>query len=98
MQKKKLNNDIHHANSRCHKKIYIKEQLNALLYVIINTSFWRTRQIINFMKSATSNKNNNKCDRFYCYYSNSNKITIMRGRIEVFFWRISAVFGVFRSF
>ena len=67
----------------------MKEQLNAFA-VCHNTCFQRTRQIINLLKLAISNKNNENNDIFFIinnnYNNNSNKITIMRGRIEVFFF------------
>ena len=51
------NNDIHRVNSRFHKKIkYMKEQLNT--FAVCHKSCFRgTRQIINLLKSATSNIN-----------------------------------------
>ena len=60
-----------------------------LLYVII--CFRQNRQVINLLKSATSNKNNENNNNY-----NSNKIAIMRCRIDVFcgrFWQFSAYFG-----
>ena len=62
---------------------YMKEQLNAFA-VCHNTCFRCTRQFRNLLKSATSNKNNEN-DNYNYYYYNSNKITIMRCGLEVFF-------------
>ena len=71
------------------------EQLNAFA-VFHNICFRRTRQVINLLKSSTSNINNeNNTDNSY-YYNNSNKITIMKCRIKVFFGgfrQFSAYFG-----
>ena len=75
-----LNNDIHHVNSRFHKKIkYMTEQLNAF-GVCYNTCFRRIRQVINLLKSATSYKNNENDNKNYYYYY-SIKITKTRCRI-----------------
>ena len=75
-----LNNDIHHVNSRFHKKKnkYLKEQINAFA-VWFNTCFRHTRQVSNLLKSATSNKNNenNNYINYYYYHYYSNKIIII---------------------
>ena len=60
------------------------EQLNAFA-VCHNTCFRRTRQVSNLLKSAISNKNNGNNNYKYYYYYNSNKITIVRCGLEVFF-------------
>ena len=60
----------------------MKELLNAFA-VCHNTCFRQTRQVINLLKLATSNKNNENNNN--SYYYKSNKVTIMRCRIEVFF-------------
>ena len=58
----------------------MKELLNAFA-VCHNTCFRQTRQVINLLKLATSNKNNENNNN--SYYYKSNKVTIMRCRIEV---------------
>ena len=73
------------------------EQLNAFA-VCHNTCFRRTRQVSNLLKSPSSNKNNennnnNINDNNYYY---SNKITIKRCGLDVFFGGLrqnSAYFG-----
>ena len=74
------------------KNEYMKAQLNVFA-VCHNTCFRQTRQVINLLKLATSNKNNEMNNNNYYY--NSNKI--LRRRTEVFsldfvsFWRISVI-------
>ena len=60
------------------------EQLNAFA-VCHNICFRWTRQVINLPKSSTSNTNNENNNNNSYYYNNSNKITIMKCRIKVFF-------------
>ena len=63
----------------------MKEKLNAFA-VCHHTCFPQTRQVINLLKPATSNRNNEINNNYYYYYHYySNKITIMRYRTEVFF-------------
>ena len=66
------------------------DQLNAFA-VCHDICFLLTRQVINLLKSCTSNTNNENNNNNSYYYNNSNKITIMKCRIKVFF-------GVFRQF
>ena len=70
-----MNNDIHHVNSRFHKKLnrYMTEQLNAFA-VCHNTCFLQTRQVINLLKLATSNKNNENNNNYHYKYNNKNEI------------------------
>ena len=65
-------------------------QLNAF-GVCHNICFQHIRQVSNLLKSAISNKNSENNNNYYYY--NSNKITIMRCRLEVFFRQISAYLG-----
>ena len=51
----------------------------------------------NLLKSAISNKNNGNNNYKYYYYYNSNKITIVRCGLEVFFGVFRSL-GIFRSF
>ena len=72
----------------------MKEQLIALA-VCQNNCFRHTRQMqlfaeIGYFNKTNVNNNNN-------YYYNSNKITIMRCRLKVFFGVFRSL-GVFRSF
>ena len=62
------------------------EQVNAFA-VCHNICFRQTRQVINLPKSSTSNTNNENNNNNSYYYNNSNKITIMKCRIKVFFSR-----------
>ena len=68
----------------------MKKQLNAF-GICHYTCFMQIRQVVNLLKSAISNENDNNN-----YYYNTNKITIMRCRIEVFSAEFSS-FGIFRS-
>ena len=64
------------------------EPLNAFA-VCHSICFRQTRQVINLLKSCTSNTNNENNNNNSYYYNNTNKITIMKCKIKVFF-------GVFR--
>ena len=74
-------------------QVYMKKQLNAF-GICQYTCFMQIRQVAKLLKSATSNKTENDNNN---YYYNTNKITIMRCRIEVFsaefssFWHISVI-------
>ena len=68
----------------------MKEQLNAFA-VCHNVCFRHIRQVSNLLNSATSNKNNENNNNYYYFCYKSNKITIMRCGLELFFGRFRRI-------